>query len=229
MDDLTYTVRASAKGDYYDAALDARVGSFVMDKVTITDLAYQLALNHLHGKTLAAMAKQYQEMTKTMVFNDPMAGLQVAGLLGEYGPMLLQHSPELVIERIGFRMPEGEFGIKGSLKVLEISQEELQALQSPMQLLSKVDAAFDLWLSQGLLEKDWSALTSGEDGSADEPVEGVGEAPSTHNQSVEMMRQQVAAMEQAGYVTRKGDRLESRIEFRNGALTANGKPLGAGM
>jgi uncharacterized protein YdgA (DUF945 family) len=229
MDDLRYTVRASASGDYYDAALDASVGSFVMDKVTITDLAYQLALKHLHGKTLAGMSKKYQEATQSMAFNDPMAGAQVAGILAEFGPTLLEHSPELVIERIGFRMPEGEFGIKGSLKVLEITQEELQALQSPMQLLSKLEAAFDVWVSQGLLEKDWDALSAGTDTPGTESIEGVQETPAARSQTVEMMRQQVAAMEQAGYVKRNGGRLESRIEFKNGALTANGKPVGPGM
>ncbi|WP_414717617.1 DUF945 family protein [Steroidobacter sp.] len=37
---------------------------------------------------------------------------------------------------------------------------------------------------------------------------------------------QVAQLEQQGYLQRDGDRLESHIEFRNGALSANGKPIG---
>jgi uncharacterized protein YdgA (DUF945 family) len=228
MDDLRYTVRASASGDYYDAALDASVGNFVMDKLTLTDLGYQVAVNHLHGRTLAEMTRKYRETTKSMAIKDPMAAAAVVGLLGEYGPALLEHSPELVIERIGFRMPEGEFGIKGSLKVLEITKEELEALQTPMQLLTKLQAAFDVWVSQGLLEKDWDAVTGAGAAADSEEVESVGEVPPAGSK-VEMMRQQVAAMEQAGYVIRKGDRLESRIEFKDGALTANGKPLGGGM
>jgi uncharacterized protein YdgA (DUF945 family) len=39
------------------------------------------------------------------------------------------------------------------------------------------------------------------------------------------MRQQVAALEQQGFVTRKDGQLHSHIEFKGGQLTANGKPL----
>jgi len=231
MDDLIYKLRAGADGDYYDVALDAKVGNFVMDQVKITDLAYQLALTHLHGKTLAEISRKYQEATKTTAFNDPMLAATIGGILAEHAPTLLEHSPQLVIDRIGFRMPEGEFGIKGNLKVQEITREELDAMQSSMALLSKLEAAFDVWVSQGLLEKDWAAMVATAEKVDAEGVETVEEGPpaASPNATLEMVRQQVAAMEQAGYVRRNGERLESRIEFRNGALTANGKPLGAGM
>lgn len=35
----------------------------------------------------------------------------------------------------------------------------------------------------------------------------------------------VAAFEQQGFVTRKDGQLHTHIEFKSGALTANGKPL----
>ena len=50
----------------------------------------------------------------------------------------------------------------------------------------------------------------------------------TPTDRAEMIKQQLAAFEQAGYVTRNNGRFESHLEFKNGALTANGKPLGAG-
>jgi uncharacterized protein YdgA (DUF945 family) len=73
-----------------------------------------------------------------------------------------------------------------------------------------------MWVSEALLNKDWTRVGNPE---AAPPAQAQG--PSR----AEAMRQQVAAFEQQGFVTRKDGQLHSHIEFKGGALTANGKPL----
>ena len=77
--------------------------------------------------------------------------------------------------------------------------------------MAKVVANADVWISEGLLNKDWSAQKTAEEA----------QGPNR----VEALRQQMAAFEQQGFVTRKDGQLHSHIEFKGGALTANGKPL----
>jgi uncharacterized protein YdgA (DUF945 family) len=217
VENVRYALAADRAGDYLDTKLELGMKSLVFEAMSLSDLAYNLSLNHLHGPTAAEITRAIRAATKNVgaaSAANPAAAMAVAGAFAQHLPVLLEHSPELVIDRIGFRMPEGEFGIEGSVKMIEFKREDLAAAQSPLALLGKLDAGVDIWISEALLRKNWSGTAEGAAAAA---------------QHVAMVQQQVAAMEQAGYVRRNGGRLEARIEFRNGALTSNGKPLGPPM
>lgn len=218
VEQISYATDMRKNGDYFDMALAAGVGSMAMKGLTMSELRYDLAFNHLHGPTYAAMQRKMEESMTGSALNDTNASAAaLVAALGEYVPQLLEHSPQLVINRIGFSMPEGEAGFKGTIQLKDFSKDDL-ANGTTMALLTKLDASADLWLSEALLMRDW---TTGASATADEVSEGPSAA-----EKLAMMQMQVAQLEQQGYITRSGDRLESHIEFKNGALTANGQPLG---
>lgn len=216
IEQISYATDVRKNGDYFDMGLDAGIGSMAIKDLTMTDLRYDLALNHLHGPTYAAMQRKMEESIAGSALADPNASAALVAVLGEYVPQLLEHSPQLVIDRIGFSMSEGEAGLKGTIQLKDFAKDDLA--KGTMALLAKLDASADLWLSEGLLMRDW---TSGASNAADE----VSDGPSAE-EKLAMMQMQIAQLEQQGYITRAGERLESHIEFKDGALTANGKPLG---
>ncbi len=217
IEQISYATDIRKDGDYVDMGLDLGVGRMVMEGFTINDVRYDLAINHLHGPTYAAMQRELEESVAASATNDPAGTAGLFAAFGEYLPQLLEHSPQLVIERIGFSMPEGETGLKGTIQLKDFTRDDL-AEGGSMALLAKLDASVDVWMSAGLLTRDWTRT-------APNAQEDVSDGPSAA-EKIEMMQMQVAQLEQQGYIKRSGDRFESHIEFKSGALTANGKPLG---
>lgn len=217
IEQISYASEMRKDGDYFDMGMNLGVGRMVMEDVTMNDLRYDLAFNHLHGPTYAAMQRKLRESVAASVADDASGAAGMVAVLSEYVPQLLEHSPQLVIERIGFSMPEGEAGLKGTIQLKDFTRDDL-AEGGSMALLAKLDASVDFWLSEGLLLRDWTGDTFN---ASDETPDGPSAA-----EKIAMMQMQIAELEQQGYIKRTGDRLESHIAFKNGALTANGKPLG---
>jgi uncharacterized protein YdgA (DUF945 family) len=222
MQKLSYSSDVRTDGEYVDVAVKAGVGALNYMQYDLSDLKYHLSLRHLHGPTYAALARKMQESWMSSMSGDPASSLALAGAFGEYGPQLLEHSPQLVIDHIGFSAPEGEFGIKGTAELAGFKKDDFATPQSRAALAGKVVANADVWISEALLNKDWSAPVAATDVSNEKAPR----AEDAQNPSkVEGLRQQVAAFEQQGFVTRKDGQLHTHIEFKGGALTANGKPL----
>jgi uncharacterized protein YdgA (DUF945 family) len=213
---LSYSSDVRAEGDYLDMAMKLGVGALRFMQYDLSDVKYHVSLRHLHGPTYAALTRKMQNSAMASIGGDPTASLALAGAFAEYGPQLLEHSPQIVIDRIGFSAPEGEFGIKGTAELAGFKKDDLATDQSRAALMRKVVASSNVWISEALLNKDWSAQTQKTEVSNGEPA-GPGK--------VEALRQQIAAFEQQGFVTRKDGQIHTHIEFKGGALTANGKPL----
>jgi uncharacterized protein YdgA (DUF945 family) len=223
MQKLQYASEVRADGDFVDVAVKAGVGALEFMQYQLSDIKYHLSLRHLHGPTYAALSRKMQDTAMSSMGGDPTASLALVGAFAEFGPQLLEHSPQIVIDHIGFSTPEGEFGIKGSAQLEGFTKDDLATAQARAGLLGKIVANADVWISEGLLNKDWSAAQETEV-SADEPAEDLQAGNAPQNRA-EALRQQVAAFEQQGFVTRKDGQLHTHIEFKSGSLTANGKPL----
>ncbi len=211
---ISYVTNARKDGDYVDMAFDFGMSNLELEGFAMDDLRYDLSLNHMHGPTYAAMQRAMEEAVASSIAN-PADAANVLAVFSEYLPRFLEHSPQLVINRIGFSMPQGEAGLKGTIQFKDLAQDDFAA-GIGMALLAKLDASVDLWLSEGLLTSEWTGTAMNAEAS---------DGPSTA-EKIAMMQMQVAQLEQQGYIGRNGDRLESRIEFKNGALTANGQPIG---
>jgi uncharacterized protein YdgA (DUF945 family) len=110
---------------------------------------------------------------------------------------LLRHDPELVIDRIGIKTPEGEGYLKGVIRLKGVTEADLQlaGTAAPMALASKIDADVTVEVANKLIEK----IPNGNTGAG-------------------------LAIDQ-GFAKREGEKLVSHVEYRNEELKINGKPL----
>jgi uncharacterized protein YdgA (DUF945 family) len=203
--EASYLVKATADGDYYNVGIQTGAASFESTPTSLQDLHFELGVNHLHGPTTAALYKYAQDMSAGIQNKDPtqqpMSFMEVQDKVST----LLQHDPELVIERLSFGTEHGDFKVSARAKLTGVTAEDTKGFNG-MQLLNKLTASADISVAQSLID-NWPA----------------GNLSSPGNQ------EQLKQMEAQGYLVRKGDRLEAHIEFANGALTANGKPIGPSL
>jgi uncharacterized protein YdgA (DUF945 family) len=211
---LAYDLAIRTDGDYVDMTMELGAAKFELPKLDMSNVRYDVAVNHVHGPTYAAVAAKFREIGTP---NDPAAAPDPKSVM-EPLMALLEHSPELVIKRIGFSIPEGEVGITGTVRLKDFAKVDLQDPAAQAELISKLDASADVWFDEGVLTRDWS------NGSVQQTQNG---APSGAER-LAAIRNQVAQLEQQGFLARKDDRLQTRIEFKQGMLTANGKPLSKG-
>jgi uncharacterized protein YdgA (DUF945 family) len=215
---VSYSGDANAAGDFVDVRVKLLMNSLRAAEFNMNDLEYSLSLKHLHGPTYAAFSRKLQDLTTSSALGDPTAAIAMMGAFAEYGPQILEHDPQLVIERIGFSMPEGEAGVKATLRLKDFTKADL-AQGTTAALLKKLDATADVWVSDGLLKKDWAAAeTENTDANA-------GEGSSAEDR-IRAIQTQVTALEEQGFVKRNHDRLESHIEYKDGMLSTNGRPIG---
>jgi uncharacterized protein YdgA (DUF945 family) len=201
MDGLAYSARIDRKEEFLDVGARFGIASMDVQPAKLSDLHYDLTLKHLHGPTLAALMRTFR---KTLAEGAAAAGgagdEAFAKELRRVGVELLKRDPELVIDRISFAMPEGDAKLSGNVRLVGFDEADLDGAGAPMALVQKLDARIDAAVSEALLEK----LVAAGGGAA-------------------QWEQQLAAFEEQGYVTRADGRLSTRIEFRQGALTLNGK------
>ncbi|HEU4655770.1 MAG TPA: YdgA family protein [Steroidobacteraceae bacterium] len=212
IESIAYSGDATVNGEYVDLNMKLMMKALKAAGFTVDDAEYNLSMLHLHGPTYAALSKKLQDLSTSGALGDPTASLAMMGAIAEYGPQLLEHSPKIVIERIGFSMPEGEAGLKGTIELKNFSKADLAEANSTMVLLNKLEATADLWIGDGLLEKDWGSSAV--------------ESSASNTDRIGALRAQVSSLETQGFITHKDGELASHIEYKNGALTANGHQIG---
>jgi uncharacterized protein YdgA (DUF945 family) len=205
MQDIHISGDSKQSGEYVDMASSFGVGTLQLPtNIAMNNVQYEFALNHLHGPTYAALTTKLQDARTAQLAGDSMDPLFMLSLLAEDGIKLLEHSPEIIIRKIGFAMSEGEANLTGSIKLKDFTQDDLNSGLPQLALLQKVEATADIWIDEALLTRNWSGTSPAD----------------TAN-----VRSQIAQVEQMGYITRTGNRLSSHLEFKQGKPLVNGKPV----
>jgi uncharacterized protein YdgA (DUF945 family) len=202
MEGFAYSAKlARAQDDFLDGHANFAIGSMDVDATKLSDLHYEVSLKHLHGETVAAIARVVRKaLGEGLTAPVGANGATVDQEIRRLGIELLKRDPELVVDRISFAMPEGDASLRGSVHLVGFEPSDLEGSAGAEALVPKVDARFDIDLAEGLLRN----FAEKSDGAA-------------------QLEQQLAAFEAQGYVTRSGGRVTTHLEFRQGALTLNGK------
>jgi uncharacterized protein YdgA (DUF945 family) len=201
MDGIEYSARFDRKQDFLDVGAKFGIASMDMQPAKLSDLHYDLTIKHLHGPSVAAFMRSFRKaLAEGPAAVDGEAGATFDKELRRLGIELLKRDPELVIDRISFAMPEGDAKVTGSVRIVGFDEGDLEGPAAAMSLVQKLDARVDVSVAEALLAK--LAATGG--GAA-------------------QWDQQLASFEAQGYVTRTDGRLTTHVEFRQGALTLNGK------
>jgi uncharacterized protein YdgA (DUF945 family) len=237
---LAYALDLDRKGEFMNAKLRFGSGPVEMQGFKLKKAQYDLTVKHVHAPTYAAYTKDLQAMSEKLTAgSDPqeaeeMMSAQIASSMGDVFLKLLEKDPELVIDRIGITAEEGEFGITGSVKFVGFKPEDLQ--MGPAGAIRKLQADLKVFLDEPLLDIQLPESKANEaddvdptmDNADQDPEEGDVAAPSTSFDRSKL-HAQVAQMEQLGFLARNGKRVESRLEVKDGQITANGKRVAGGQ
>jgi hypothetical protein len=213
--DFIYEAETSASGEYIDMA--ARCAAELAIHAAAFDFGpvafdFSGSMKHLHARKLMAINRDFAELVELyarpgMPRDKERARRTMMPVLSRLSDWL-QENPVLSIDRIVFRMPWGEAAASANIRLVDVGAEDL--LQ-PQMLVGKIDAEVDLSLSVTLVR---TLLALGKAGGEEE-----------RRKRGEAFDGKIAHWVQEGYVTIAGDILRSRLTFKNGLLTANGRQV----
>lgn len=128
----------------------------------VRETHYDFTLRRLHAESVDAFYRSMQEAYRgaaaaqagevSLLEDEAAMRLGFIEPLKEQAANLLAHDPELSFDRVGFRTPEGELVLKGVLRVVGLTLEELQVAGLGA-LVSRLQADITCELSQPLVEK----------------------------------------------------------------------------
>ena len=153
---LHYGGATSADDDFMDIALQMGSGavkSKALDQfgVALKEVHYDFTVRRLHlatmEKMLAAMKASYTRPLTSAADVDAA----MTKPMKEFGLELLKHNPELGLDRIGVSTPAGDAYIKGIVKLIGVTEQDLDAGAAGM--AAKIDADITIEIAQKLAEK----------------------------------------------------------------------------
>ena len=158
---LHYVVESDAKGDFY--SLGARFGSGEVKSADLTafgvelkEIHFDYSVRHLHIETLEKLIAGMKTM-----YSKPLAALEVDKAVlapfKEQGLALLQHDPELGLDRIGIVTPEGDGYLKGVIRLKGVTADDFA--EGSMSMLAKIDADLTIDVSEKMIQKFPNAST----------------------------------------------------------------------
>lgn len=206
--DLKYDVQVPVAGEFVDliakfGAVELRIG-----EQNYGPAAYDLSFKHLHARKLMALNRDVMAIyAKPETLQNPQQLLQAVAPMKDKLVGLLLDSPVLSVDRVSFRLPEGEAKLGASIRLIDAKSEDFN---NPMMLIAKVDAAADLALPAAL---------------ATTLARGKAESDEEAQMRKQAAEQSVANLVQQGYATNDNGVLKSRIAFKGGQLLVNDKPF----
>ncbi|MFZ6657268.1 YdgA family protein [Undibacterium sp. TJN19] len=202
LDQFTLGSDVSSKDDLIGLIVRIGVAKISVDQQSFSDLHYDYGVRRIHGPSLAKMLVAYSNTPGEL---EKLAAVKT--VWDEVAPALLQKEPELVLERISVVTSDGEAKLSGTAKLVGATATDLS---NPMLMLTKVQANADVVLTDTLIAKVGGASQKD---------------PEAQKAALDAMNMQIAALTEQGFIERKGKLLSSKIEWKDGKLTINGKPF----
>jgi len=174
------------------------------------------------------LVKQYMSMVEDMVSGQPLDPDKyfTPDVIRE----ALSHSPEIALNRLDIKLPEGRFNGSVVFGVKEVKGVDPAMLKSnPMAMINGISVDVKAQMDKALARKlaMQQAEATVEDQLAAEREAG-SEGEYTDDQKQEMITAQadmtLQMLIEQGMVVEEGDRYKGVIEFKNGEMLVNGKP-----
>jgi uncharacterized protein YdgA (DUF945 family) len=192
---LDGAMTADSSGNFVDF-----VAKYGVDSIKVMDKEYgpahfDVSLRHIDARTFAKL----MQAGRSPESKNPV-------VLMQYFDTILQHDPEMSLDRISFNHPDGEAALSGLFKVKGAQPGDMM---NPQVLAGKIYSSVDLKMPERLfieMAQSMFAQRFAQSGGID---------------------QALAKMLAEGYLTREGGFIKTKFEFHDSQASLNGKPLGA--
>lgn len=214
---LSYQVKTVAEGEFINSSGDVVVSSLALNNKTYGPAKLSVSANHLHGPTLAKLSLAANKIQREV--KDPgEQATQMLALFRKDGLPLLKNNPELSLNELSVKLPEGEVKLKANVALKGFEEKDLD---SPLLLLEKLQANADLQVPKQVIET--VALWQARGAIAIDTEEG--EQPETEeldNLARNLMESQIRKLLDQKLIRADGDLLSSSAVWKNGRLEVNG-------
>jgi uncharacterized protein YdgA (DUF945 family) len=199
---------------------------------------YSFSMSKLHAPTLELLAKDMQiEINKmtTASTKGPLTQMSPADnailkSMQKHLPELSKHVPKFNFDNLRVGTAKDYVQMNGVAVLKPITQAEAA---NPMMILPKVDASFNVELSDSLIAMLANTASSRMMDPATlaqmTPEQRVQMQTQAEMQAKTMVDEQLSQLLQQGYVTRGMGKVSSQIALKDGKLTVNGKDVGQGL
>ena len=187
----------------FDFALEA--GKLSVGTQTLSDVTLKMGMEQLKASSLQQLTEASRSLSSNVcdpASADPtMLGLKLLSPMLE----LIQSGPRLRIDRLAFKVPEGETVLSGSAEFADASRVNVTNFSTVA--LEQLRANLKFNSSQKAL----SSVVAGFGGTAFNVEEGI------------------TNLETLGYIKKTGDALSSDLKFENKKLMVNGQEIPLGL
>lgn len=202
---LTIESDVSSKADLVDMVAKVDAQKLITSKMEFSDIHYDYGIRHLHEPTLIKLVDAIYHPPKDQAGANPVQNL--AGPWKEFGPLLLQNKPEFSIDRISVTTPEGEAKLSATATIGDAGIDDLQSFAL---LMPKLLASASVSVPEPMMTKLMMGSVTD---------------PDMQAKMQQGFKQQIAAFEQQGYIVRKDQILSASLDWKQGQMTINGKPM----
>jgi uncharacterized protein YdgA (DUF945 family) len=202
---LTIESDVSSKADLIDMVAKVGAQKLITSKMEFSDIHYDYGIRHLHQPTLIKLVDAIYHPPQNQAGTDPTQN--VIGPWKEFGPILLQNKPEFSIDRISVTTPEGEAKLSATATIGDASIDDLQSFAL---LMPKLLASATVSVPEPMMTKLMMGSVTD---------------PDMQAKMQQGFKQQIATFEQQGYIIRKDQILSANLDWKQGQMTINGKPM----
>ena len=209
--DIKHDLQMPVSGDFIDMIMKTGVNVIQVGEQNYGPARYDISLKHLHTRKTVALYQDYMAIfAKPENLQAPEQLLQSMEPLKKQLFALLLDSPQISLDRLSFRTPEGEAELAASIKLDNAKAEDFA---NPMRLQQKIDFAANVALPVKLLTN--LVRKKAVDELDEEEVK----------ERIQKIEQTTNYLVQQGYASLENGLFKSKITLKAGQLQVNDKPF----
>ncbi len=222
---IAYDVDLAKEGDFLNVLERLGMEKLQFGQNGVGPIHFDISFKHLHGRTFAEFSQALvgldAELSK---FADDQSTFDetLMPVIKAHGQRLLDHNPEIHLDRVSFATGSGEALLTGQVRMDALNIDA--AMENPFLVLSSLVARGEFTLDENMvLDLLRNPPQSELLGNTDEDA--AAQVTANAQMMAEQFQQQVAMFTDMGYVTREGSLLKTQVSFEAGQLLVNGQPF----
>ncbi|KAF0811864.1 hypothetical protein IGB42_03674 [Andreprevotia sp. IGB-42] len=214
LDKASYNGKLVENGEFIDGTAEFKLARLVLDDKPYGPAELLASARHLHGPTLAKLGDAFTALQKQPLKRDEFAE-KLTRLAREQGMPLLTHDPQLAIDKLEVKLPDGAIRFNGLVGLKGFVAGDLDR---PVEFVKKLNAKADFVVPRKVVETiiTWQAsrMFGG-------PDSGISQADLDYLAG-QFVEGQINRLAEQKLIRVEGDMLAATADLSKGAFTLNG-------